>query len=173
MDEPRRRNELPRPGPLPAHPGREPVERAAVVIGLDGSQTSWDAFWWGCGEARRTSGRAVAVFVSSMSEASMAAMVSAATGIAVCDYDEGERAAAGQARLLEAEVARRTAGVGPAVAFVHAQGDPARELLRVADDVRADLIVVGRSTKARHRLAGSLGRYLITKRSAPIVVVVP
>jgi hypothetical protein len=33
--------------------------------------------------------------------------------------------------------------------------------------------VVGRSTKAWHRLAGSLGRYLITKRSAPIIVVVP
>jgi nucleotide-binding universal stress UspA family protein len=173
MDESRRRNELPRPGSLAGRPGHGPAEHAAVVIGLDGSETSWDAFWWGCGEARRTGGQAVAVFVSSMSEASMAAMVSAATGIAVCDYDEGERAAAGQARMLEAEVLRRTAGVGPAVTFVHAQGDPARELLRVAEDVRADLIVVGRSTKARHRLAGSLGRYLITKRSSPIVVVVP
>jgi nucleotide-binding universal stress UspA family protein len=173
MEEPRRRERQPRPGPLAARQGQGPAERAAVVIGLDGSQTSWDAFWWACGEARRTGGQAVAVFVSSMSEASMAAMVSAATGIAVCDYDEGERAAAGQARLLEAEVLRRTAGTGSAVTFVHAQGDPARELLRIAEDVRADLIVVGRSTKARHRLAGSLGRYLITKRCAPIVVVVP
>jgi nucleotide-binding universal stress UspA family protein len=172
MDELSRRNE-PRSRPLTARPDQGPAECPAVVIGLDGSDTSWDAFSWGCGEARRTAGRAVAVFVSSMSEASMAAMVSAATGIAVCDYEEGDRAAAGQARRLEAEVLRRTADAGPAVTFVHAHGDPARELLRVADDVRADVIVVGRSTKARHRLAGSLGHYLITKRNAPIVVVVP
>ena len=59
------------------------------------------------------------------------------------------------------------------VAFVHARGDPARELLRVAAEVSADLIVVGKSVKARHRIAGSLGRCLIGKHRSPIVVVVP
>jgi len=33
--------------------------------------------------------------------------------------------------------------------------------------------VVGRSAKARHHVAGSLGRCLVVKRRAPVVVVVP
>jgi nucleotide-binding universal stress UspA family protein len=59
------------------------------------------------------------------------------------------------------------------VAFVHTQGDTARELLRIANADHADLLVVGRSTKALHHLAGSLGRRLVGTRGAPIIVVVP
>jgi Universal stress protein family len=36
-----------------------------VLVGMDGSETSWHALSWACGEARRLRGRAVAVFVSS------------------------------------------------------------------------------------------------------------
>jgi len=57
--------------------------------------------------------------------------------------------------------------------FIHATGDAASELLRLATALRADQIVVGRSMKARHHLAGSLGRRLAGKREAPVVVVVP
>jgi hypothetical protein len=39
--------------------------------------------------------------------------------------------------------------------------------------VKADVIAVGRSTKIRHRLAGSIGRRLLAKRGTPIIVVVP
>jgi nucleotide-binding universal stress UspA family protein len=62
---------------------------------------------------------------------------------------------------------------GVDVDFVHTQGDTARELLRIANVDHADLLVVGRSTKARHHIAGSLGRRLVSRRGAPIVVVVP
>jgi nucleotide-binding universal stress UspA family protein len=62
---------------------------------------------------------------------------------------------------------------GVDLAFVHAQGDTATELLRIAGSGHADLIVVGRSTKARHHLAGSLGRRLVGRRNAPVIVVVP
>jgi nucleotide-binding universal stress UspA family protein len=62
---------------------------------------------------------------------------------------------------------------GVDVAFVHTQGDTARELMRIANADHADLLVVGRSTKARHHLAGSLGRRLVGRRGAPIIVVVP
>ena len=173
MDDPTHWDHLPHPGPLAPGPGESPAERAAVVVGLDGSETSWDAFTWACGESRRMGGQTIAVFVSHLAVTGSAAMISAATGIAVCDHEEGEPPAAHEARQLEAEIRRRTADSGTAVAFVHAYGDPARELLRVAGEVRADLIVVGRSTRARHHLAGSLCRHLMTKRCAPIVVVVP
>src|ERR1700689_1795985 len=39
------------------------------VVGVDGSENSWYALSWACGEARRLRGRAVAVFVSSSPEA--------------------------------------------------------------------------------------------------------
>jgi nucleotide-binding universal stress UspA family protein len=62
---------------------------------------------------------------------------------------------------------------GVDVAFFYTQGDTAKELLRFANAGHADLLVVGRSTKARHHLAGSLGRRLVGRRHAPIIVVVP
>jgi hypothetical protein len=43
----------------------------------------------------------------------------------------------------------------------------------VAVEARADLIVVGRSAKARPHIAGSLGRRLTRNHKAPIIVVVP
>lgn len=161
------------PGPVPAPDGLTAGHgRAAIVVGLDGSQTSWDAFWWACGEARRLGGRTVAVYVSPGGDAVLAAMASA-VGVTVCDYTAVEACATGQASSLAGQLRRRLGDDGPEVTFVHANGDPARELLRVAAGVRADMIVIGRSTKARHHLAGSLGRYLIARRGAPVVVVVP
>jgi nucleotide-binding universal stress UspA family protein len=62
---------------------------------------------------------------------------------------------------------------GVDLTFVHTHGDTAKELLRIANADHADLLVVGRSTKARHHLAGSLGRRLVGRGGAPIIVVVP
>jgi nucleotide-binding universal stress UspA family protein len=39
--------------------------------------------------------------------------------------------------------------------------------------VGADLIVVGKSARPRHRLIGSVGQRLIRRQAAPVVVVVP
>jgi nucleotide-binding universal stress UspA family protein len=166
-----KRNGAPRTGSWEPLPGGGLVTATVVVVGLDGSETSWAAFWWACGETQRLDGQLVAVFVSSSSAACMAAMTSATVSVAASDYAVVEQAAAAAARSLRAEVHGHSNGLD--VAFVHAHGDPARELLRVAEKVGADLIVVGRSSKARHQIAGSLGRCLIGKRRSPIVVVVP
>jgi nucleotide-binding universal stress UspA family protein len=142
----------------------------AVVIGLDGSDPSWDAFWWGCGEARRLRAGAAAVFVSPT--------IDAGSGLALalgcpCDYAEIDRRAADWAAGLESDVLRHAADHGYDLVFVHARGDPAQELVRVAATLECDLIVVGRSAKALHRVTGSLGRRLIRTRRAPVVAVVP
>lgn len=141
-----------------------------MVIGLDGSGASWDALWWGCGEARRLCKGAIAVFVSPRIDASTAL---ASTVGCPCDYTEIDRPVAEQASVLESEVRRHAAECSFDLLFVHARGDPAKELLRVAETVKADLIVVGRSAKTLHRLTGSLGRRLIRKSQAPVVAVVP
>ena len=148
-----------------------PGEPAVVVIGLDGSATSWDAFSWGCGEASRLHGRAVAVYVSPC-PLSAAAGAAAIPGVLV-DYAAFQDAANEQAAHLRADALRQVAGQPLDLTFIHAWGDPAQELLRVSRAVQASVIAIGRSTKLRHRIAGSLGRRLMTKPRAPVMVTVP
>jgi nucleotide-binding universal stress UspA family protein len=151
-----------------------PGEPAVVVIGLDGSASSWDAFWWGCGEATRLHGRAIAVYVSPLAAtAPAAAAAAAASGFPICDYQAFEVAATEQAAELRADALRQVAGQPLDLTFIHACGDPAQELLRISRAVQASVIAIGRSTKLRHRIAGSLGRRLITRPRAPLIVIVP
>jgi nucleotide-binding universal stress UspA family protein len=77
-----------------------------------------------------------------------------------------------QAEELGIRVCAYARDHGVDLAFVHTHGDAVTELLRVADSDHADLIVVGRSTKARHHFVGSLGRRLVGRRNAPVIVVV-
>lgn len=160
----------PRPARLGVELAGPGPGEAAVVIGLDGSDTSWDAFWWGCGEARRLGKCAVVVFVSPT--------IDAGSGLAwavgcPCDYTEIHARATDRALELENEVLRHAAAHSYDVMFVHAHGDAAHELLHIAATLKCDLIVVGSSTKAFHRLAGSLGRRLTRTSMAPVVAVVP
>lgn len=143
-----------------------------IVVGIDGSDTSWDAFSWACGEARRTSGRAIAVFVSPVVGTGAAAASARCSPYAI-DCQAFEEVAVAQAEQLRSQAAVYAADHDVRLTFVHPRGNAAKELLRIADADHADLIVVGKSAKARHRVAGSLGRRLIRKRQAPIVVVVP
>jgi nucleotide-binding universal stress UspA family protein len=145
---------------------------AVIVVGIDGSESSWDAFCWACGETIRLGGRTVAVFVGRAAGAA-SATATACLGGAIVPYEVVRQSMTDQAEKLDEQVRAYGHDRGVNVAFVHAEGDTAKELLRIANADQADLLVVGRSTKARHRLAGSLGRRLIGRRKAPIVVVVP
>jgi nucleotide-binding universal stress UspA family protein len=144
---------------------------ARVVVGIDGSDTSWDAFCWACGETKRLGGRTVAVFVGPVSGGT--SVTAASFGGAVATYGAIQQSMTDQAEELSAQVCAYGHDHGVDVTFVHTRGDAARELLRIANAAHADLVVVGRSTKARHHIAGSLGRRLVGRRGAPIVVVVP
>ena len=150
------------PWPSPA------VDAAAVVlVGVDGSENSWYALSWACGEARRLRGRAVAVFVSTSAESGFAA--SALSGAALFDFDPND----GRADTLRRELECYAADHDVDLSFVHIDGDVASELLRLATELHADQIVVGQSMKARQRLAASVGCRLVRAREAPVVVVVP
>jgi nucleotide-binding universal stress UspA family protein len=54
------RDRAPRPRRI-TPPGDGPAAAATVVVGVDGSDASWDAFCWACGQARRLGARVVAV----------------------------------------------------------------------------------------------------------------
>jgi nucleotide-binding universal stress UspA family protein len=55
--------------------------------------------------------------------------------------------------------------------FVVAHGDPYREIKRIADETRADAIVVGASKQAGHRFVGSLAVRLVRAGKWPVTVV--
>ena len=90
----------------------------------------------------------------------------------------GAGAIAAQGEALDetaADLQRRAeeyAGVtGMSLTFVAARGDPYTELLRVADEVRADAVIVGASAKAGHRWVGSLAVRLVKAGRWPVTVV--
>src|SRR5450631_392116 len=114
---------------MPEHEGRaqavgdgfEAPLSPVVVVGIDGSATSWDAFWWACGESRRLSGGVVAVFVgatAARAAASTAPLGASCIALGVIEQTENE-----QATQLSQEACRYAADHAIEFTFVHAHGD--------------------------------------------------
>ena len=61
--------------------------------------------------------------------------------------------------------------LGVEIDFVHTWGDPFTELRRIADEIRADAVVVGASSQAGHRLVGSLAVRLVKAARWPVTMV--
>lgn len=137
-----------------------------IVVGLDGSPSSWDAFSWAAGEAARINGKVVAVYVLPLTEAAAALNVP-------YDYAGVEKARQEIADELKGEASQRADELGVELSFVTEHGDITHALTDVARVLRANLVVVGRSAKVLHRLAGSLSHRLTSRNDAPVVVVVP
>jgi nucleotide-binding universal stress UspA family protein len=149
------------------HPAQTPGTTAhVIVVGLDGSPTSWDAFCWAAGEAARSNGRLIAVYATPLA-------ASFPLPSEAFDYDAAEQACRETAGQLADEAAERASEMAVPLSFVRESGDIIRALTSVARSARADLIVVGRSTKILHHLARSAARRLVSRRDAPVTVVVP
>jgi nucleotide-binding universal stress UspA family protein len=135
-----------------------------IVVGLDGSPASWDAFCWAAGQATRACGSLIVVYATPA-----VTPVAAVPG----DFAYAEQAAQAVAAELKGEAEHRAAEAGVQLTFVRELGDPVHALISVARSAHADLVVVGRSAKMLHHLAGSAGRRLASRQDAPVVVVVP
>jgi nucleotide-binding universal stress UspA family protein len=145
-----------------------------IVVGVDASERSWDAFWWSCGEAKRVGGRIIAVFVSAAAGfGSGMAAANALAGIPAVDFYWMDQIATELAEQLRLKLSVSAVDAAVDFNFIHVRGDASVELVRMAVAQNANLIVVGKSSKVLHHLVGSLGRRLIGKRNAPVVVVVP
>jgi nucleotide-binding universal stress UspA family protein len=83
--------------------------------------------------------------------------VPAAAGAEAARREADERTADDMRRRAE-EFSRE---FGVPIAFMAVRDDPFTELRRVADEIRADAVVVGASTHAGHRLVGSLAVRLV------------
>jgi nucleotide-binding universal stress UspA family protein len=153
-------------GRQPEAPDRDDVALPVIVVGLDGSPSSWDAFSWAAGEATRSNGKVVAVNVAPFTE------VASAFGVPF-DYAGVEQARRQVADELKRQAAHRADELGVELSFVCEYGDTAHALIDIACRLHANLVVVGRSEKVLHHLAGSLSHRLTSRNNAPVVVVVP
>ena len=137
-----------------------------ILVGIDDSVTSLRAGAYAAGLARRQGARLVCVYVEQISALYGAAAGAGAGAIAAQDQALDETAAE---LRREAEAGARLLGV--TLEFVVARGDPYTELKRVADEMRADAVVVGASAKAGHRWIGSLAVRLVKAGRWPVTVV--
>jgi nucleotide-binding universal stress UspA family protein len=136
---------------------------AVILVGIDDTVTSLRAAAYAAGLARRQRARLVAVYVSSTS----AVIGSAGAAVLVAEAEAHDQIAAElRARFEEGVTDRGIAGT-----FVVAYGDPYHEIKRIADETRADAIVVGASKQAGHRFVGSLAVRLVRAGKWPVTVV--
>jgi len=143
-------------------PRPEPSART-ILVGVDGSDTAMRAAAFAFGSARRQAARLVVTFVACNS--SLAALTPA-----VASVFEHEAAA----RLhteLRAQIQSFAEELDVPVTFVKAFGDPYTVLKESADRCQADMVVVGASQQAGHRIAGSVATKLIRSGHWPVLVV--
>lgn len=138
---------------------------SVILVGVDDSVTASRAAAYTVGLARRQGARVVAVYV----EPNATLVLSNPAGASA--YAAENEAHHEIAKELSATMTRAAGELGISVTFVTAQGDAFHELARIAQETRADAIVVGASLKAGHRLLGSLAVRLVKAGKWPVTVV--
>jgi nucleotide-binding universal stress UspA family protein len=136
-----------------------------ILVGVDDSITSLRAASYAAGLARRQGASVTVVYVAPV--ASFGAAAPGGADIAAARHEAFSQTAADIRRRAE-EGAR---DLGIPITFVAAEGDPFTELRRIADEIRADAVVVGASAQAGHRLIGSLAVRLVRAGRWPVTVV--
>ena len=138
---------------------------SAILVGVDDSVTASRAAWYAAGLARRQRARLIALYVAPVAGMEAAAPAGAAIIVAAAEaHDE-------VAESLRARAEQVGQELGLSVTFIKAHGDAYTEIRRIADETRADAIVVGASMKAGHRLIGSLAVRLVRAGKWPVTVV--
>ena len=136
---------------------------SVILVGVDDTVTSLRAAAYAAGLARRQHARIVAVYVTQTT-----AVVGAAGAAIMAAEAEAHDELAKDLRVRFEEGIRDR---GIAGTFVVAHGDPYHEIKRIADEMRADAIVVGASRQAGHRFVGSLAVRLVRAGRWPVTVV--
>ena len=137
----------------------------AILVGVDDSTTSLRAASYAAGLARRQGASVTAVFVAPV--ASVGAATTSGAGLIAAQREAVGQMAADMRRRAE-EAAK---DLGISITFIATEGDAYTEIRRIADEIRADAVVVGASAHAGHRLVGSLAVRLVRAGRWPVTVV--
>jgi nucleotide-binding universal stress UspA family protein len=133
-----------------------------ILVGIDGTETAMRAAAYAAGLARRQGSHLIALYVAGPS--AMAAQLPATAAAMMQTQDE-------LGRQLRATLLDGAAQLGIDAEFVQRRGNPYRELIAVADELRVDAVVVGASMKSGRRFVGSLAGRLVRDATWPITVV--
>ncbi|MFJ9563793.1 universal stress protein [Streptomyces fuscichromogenes] len=134
-----------------------------IVAGMDGSDSSWRATSYAAGLARRQHALLAVVYVQPVLAAG------AALGAPVADTtDEIAEDLVAQIR----DAAERLRGIFEVRWEFHTfRGDAYNGLVKAADELKADAVVVGASEQAGHRFIGSVAIRLVKAGRWPVTVV--
>ncbi|MBZ4324304.1 universal stress protein [Streptomyces huiliensis] len=155
----------PNPESLPGTFERGTDGPKIIVVGVDGSDSSWRAAAYAAGLARRQNALLALVYVQPV------LVGGAAFGAPVAEVTEEV------AEELLAEIratTERLRGLYPHAMrweFHTFRGDPYSGLAQAADDLKADAVVVGASEQAGHRIIGSVAIRLVKAGRWPVTVV--
>jgi nucleotide-binding universal stress UspA family protein len=133
-----------------------------ILVGIDGTDTSMRAGAYAAGLARRQGARLIALYVIPTS--GMSAQTAATAGAMMQTHAE-------IAQQLETAVVEGARHAGIAAEFILRRGNPYKELLAVAEELRVEAVVVGASTQSGRRFVGSLAGRLVRDAAWPITVV--
>ncbi len=151
------------PSPRPAPHRSEPQFHSRVVlVGVDGSTTSMRAATYACGIARRERCRLIVAHVVSAGPWEWAI-----TGAGAVLQDLRDDLDAD----LKSEIRELIGDCSEPVAYVSRFGHPTYGLPAIADEVRADIVVVGASRGWRRRCGISVANRLIRLGRWPVIVV--
>lgn len=134
-----------------------------ILVGIDGSPTALRAGAYAAGLARRQRSRLVVVYV--LTSSAWTGISHGALAVAQ------EQAYDDMINELRRPVETMAAEAHISVIFEVRRGDAYTELKRVAIDRQADLVVVGASESAGHRLVGSVATRLVRAGLWPVTVV--
>ncbi|MEU3275851.1 universal stress protein [Streptomyces antibioticus] len=150
--------------PQPAHRFERGTDGPKVIlVGVDGSDSSLRAAAYAGGLARRQNALLAVVYVQPVLTAG------AALGVSVAETT-GEIAEDLVAQIREAT--ERTRGTFDVRWEFHTfRGDPYNGLVKAADELKADAVVVGASEQAGHRIVGSVAVRLVKAGRWPVTVV--
>ncbi|MEU9344029.1 universal stress protein [Streptomyces sp. NPDC048278] len=134
-----------------------------IVVGMDGSDSSWRATSYAAGLARRQHALLAVVYVQPVLAAG------AALGAPVAETtDEIAEELVAQIR----EAAERLKGIFEVRWEFHTfRGDAFNGMVKAADELKADAVVVGASEQAGHRFIGSVAIRLVKAGRWPVTVV--
>jgi nucleotide-binding universal stress UspA family protein len=129
-------------------------------VGVDGSETSLRAGAYAAGLARRQGAHLVLLFVH-VTKSSFQPEVAVALRVTQDSMLEE----------LRLTVEAQSEQLGLSYELIEREGNPYRELIKLAHELKVDAVVVGASMRAGHRLVGSLAAHLVRDAQWPVTVV--